>query len=716
MQFDFSDGLFKLNGKPFYMNSGEFHYFRIPQAEWKKRMKLFKEMGGNTISTYIPWLIHEPAEGQFDFDSPQLNLRHFLDCAAEMELAVIVRPGPYQYSELIYDGLPPWLCMKYPEILARDRHGRVMHYSAVSYLHEKFIEKVSAYFDRVCPIIAGYSAQKNGPVIMVQPDNELGGVHLWRGDFDCNRETMGFGCDSGRFAVYLRQRFGSVEQLNRRYGCSHTTFGEFGPPPDTTCVSPSALLQQRDYADFYWHCAAEYLKLLIELMENRGVVGPFCHNSANPAMNCCFYEVKKQLGNRMLLGSDHYYTLDQRWPQNNPTPQYAIRCFISLEQLRLMDNPSCVLEFPYGSLSDWPPITAEDVEACAMMHLGFGMRGHNGYIFTGGMNVPGTGSTTDMYDYNAPVSADGETRPTYYALQRFAGYLNAHPEIIESQADSDFRILMPWNLAYADNKWSGVVCPGTVGATQAWNSFVTGLVTSAFAAGLMPEMVNPESDEWVNCIDKPLVLWNNGCVDQRQQQKLVHFIENGGRLLCLPVIPKYDENFEKCTVLADYLEGATAGKAVSPSDRMVRLNIAGIKNVYCNNEFYPAENIPSGAEIIGQNEFSGETVGWYKNGFMFLGLNWCHGKNEHAAMIAKLLERLGMQRRIVSNDSWIITVLRKHAAGTTLFAMNLSSSTRTVTLQIRPDGTGEFYPPEIIEIPAMTVVTKNFITGGDSLC
>ena len=136
MQFDFSDGLFKLNGKPFYMNSGEFHYFRVPQAEWKKRMKLFKEMGGNTISTYIPWLIHEPAEGQFDFDSPQLNLRHFLDCAAEMELAVIVRPGPYQYSELIYDGLPPWLCMKYPEILARDRHGRVMHYSAVSYLHE----------------------------------------------------------------------------------------------------------------------------------------------------------------------------------------------------------------------------------------------------------------------------------------------------------------------------------------------------------------------------------------------------------------------------------------------------------------------------------------------------------------------------------------------------------------------------------------------------
>ena len=84
MQFDLSDDLLKLNGKPIYMNSVE-------------------EMGGNTISTYFPWQIHEPAEGQFDIDSPQLNLRHFLDCAAEMDLAVIVRPGPYQYSELIYD-------------------------------------------------------------------------------------------------------------------------------------------------------------------------------------------------------------------------------------------------------------------------------------------------------------------------------------------------------------------------------------------------------------------------------------------------------------------------------------------------------------------------------------------------------------------------------------------------------------------------------------
>lgn len=708
MQFDFSDGVFKLNGEPFYMNSGEFHYFRVPHEEWKRRMKLFKEMGGNTVSTYIPWLIHEPEEGKFDFDSPQINLRHFLDCAAEFGLAVILRPGPYQYSELIYDGLPPWLCRNYPEILARDRHGRIMHCSAVSYLHKKFIEKVSLYFDRVCPVIAEYSVPGNGPVILAQPDNELGGVHLWRGDFDCNCETMGFGDDSGRFAAYLRRRFGSVEALNRRYGSSYRSFGEFGPPPDAACSGAPDLLRQRDYADFYWHCAAEYIKLLITLMEERGVPGPFCHNSANPAMNCCFYEVKKQLGDRILLGSDHYYSLDQRWPQNNPTPQYAIRCFISLEQLRLMNNPPCVLEFPYGSLSDWPPITPEDMEACAMMHLGFGMRGHNGYIFTGGMNIPGTGSTTDMYDYNAPVNADGAPRPTYYALQHFSGYIKAHPEIICSGCDSDFRILMPWSLAYADERWGGRVYPGIIGAAQAWNSFVTGLVTSAFAAGLTPEMVDPQDDEWVNDIDKPLVLWNNGCVSPLQQQKLVRFLAGGGRLLCLPVIPEYDENFERCTILSDYMGGATSGEAVSPSITPVRLNIAGIENIYCNNEFYPAGNVPADAEIIGRNEYSGEAAAWRKNGFMFLGLNWYHGKNEHAAMMSNLLEQLGMRRRIVSSDSWVITVLRKHSRGNTLFIMNLGSSPRSVTLQIRPDGVGGFSPPETINIPAMRVITKEF--------
>ena len=705
MQTDFNSNCFVENGAPGYLSSGEFHYFRVPHSDWSTRMRLFKEMGGNTIATYIPWLIHEPAEGVFDFDSPQINLRRFLDTAAAAELEVIARPGPYQYSELIYDGLPPWLCQKYPQLLARNRYGKVLHYSAASYLHPLFLEKTAKYFDIVAPILAEYSRERGGPIAMVQPDNELGGIHLWRGDFDCNAETMGFGNENGRFANYLRRRFGSVEAVNLRYQSAFGSLAELGAPPAPDGKSVAELLRQRDYADFYWDGIGEYLELLIAMLEARGVNGPYCHNSANPAMNACFREAKARLGDRLLLGSDHYYSLDQRWAQNNPTPQYALRCFLSLEQLRLMRNPPCVMEFPFGSLSDWPPITPEDIEACVMTHLAFGMRGHNGYVFTGGVNIPGTGSTTDFYDYNAPVDAYGAPRPTYHALKRCGDYINTHPELNNSLPDSDFAILMPWELCRADDRWSGAPLDGTVGAVKSWNDFTLGLLTSSFAAGLFPEMVNPDTD-WSTATAKPLVLWNNGTLSAAIQSRTVKFLQNGGKLLCLPVIPQFDEDFQPCTILAEYLSAAHPQQTVSPGDAPTRINIAGILNIYANGDYHPAPSLPPTAERIGEEEHSGALISWRLTNFIYLGMSWCHGKNEHSLMLTKLLELLGMRRRVIASDSWVLTALRKHPKGHTLFAMNLGSSARTTTLQLRPDGSGDFSEPFNLQLPPMSVITK----------
>ncbi len=84
-------------GEPVYLNSGEFHYFRVPKKDWRSRMELFKEAGGNCLATYIPWLIHEPAEGQFDFGQHDYtDLEGFLQTALEAGLYVTARPGPYQ--------------------------------------------------------------------------------------------------------------------------------------------------------------------------------------------------------------------------------------------------------------------------------------------------------------------------------------------------------------------------------------------------------------------------------------------------------------------------------------------------------------------------------------------------------------------------------------------------------------------------------------------
>ena len=111
MKFEFtSDGGFQLNGEEQFLVSGEFQYFRVPMEDWRRRMLLLKEAGGNCLATYVPWLIHEPVEGTILFDDVSYrSLTSFLELAREMGLAVILRPGPYVCSELICGGYPLWL-------------------------------------------------------------------------------------------------------------------------------------------------------------------------------------------------------------------------------------------------------------------------------------------------------------------------------------------------------------------------------------------------------------------------------------------------------------------------------------------------------------------------------------------------------------------------------------------------------------------------------
>lgn len=348
----FDTGSYRIGGTPTYLLSGEFHYFRVPKEDWRRRMRLFKEAGGNTLATYIPWLLHEPEEGHFSWGETAswLDLEGFLHTAQEEGLYVIARPGPYQYSELIYDGLPSWLCDNYTEILARNRKGEIFRKSSVSYVHPLFLEKVSAWFACVCPILARFTLSKGGPVAFIQIDNEMAGIHEWFGSLDYNPASMGFHQPGGRYPVFLMKRYGSINMLNDHY---HTQFALFEDvePPDQVENNLYVIRRQKDYFHFYLGTIAEYAEFLTSLIRSGGIDTPIIHNSANPGMNAYFLETVEKLGSQFLLGSDHYYSLDQTWAQNHPTPQYMARCFISLEELRLMGYPPTVFELPGGSCS-----------------------------------------------------------------------------------------------------------------------------------------------------------------------------------------------------------------------------------------------------------------------------------------------------------------------------------------------------------------------------
>lgn len=141
------------------IRAAELHYPRIPKEYWGQRMDMCKALGMNTICMYVFWNAHEPKPGVFDF-SDNLDIAAFVRMAGEKGLKVIVRPGPYVCAEWEMGGLPWWLL----------RHEGIKLRTGDEY----FIERVRQFEMEVGKQLAPLTADKGGPIIMVQVENEYG--------------------------------------------------------------------------------------------------------------------------------------------------------------------------------------------------------------------------------------------------------------------------------------------------------------------------------------------------------------------------------------------------------------------------------------------------------------------------------------------------------------------------------------------------------------
>ena len=150
---------FYLEGKKFQILSGAIHYFRIHPSQWEDTLFNLKALGFNTVETYIPWNIHEPYEGRFDFEGIK-DIEKFIKTAEKIGLYVILRPTPYICAEWEFGGLPAWL-LKDKEIKLRTSD-------------EKFIEKIRNYYKELFIRLVNYQITKGGPVLMMQVENEYG--------------------------------------------------------------------------------------------------------------------------------------------------------------------------------------------------------------------------------------------------------------------------------------------------------------------------------------------------------------------------------------------------------------------------------------------------------------------------------------------------------------------------------------------------------------
>ncbi|KAJ0969499.1 hypothetical protein J5N97_022376 [Dioscorea zingiberensis] len=148
-----------INGSRRILFSGSIHYPRSTPEMWPFLIGQAKKGGLDVIQTYVFWNVHEPIQGQFNFQG-RYDLVRFIKEIRNQGLYVSLRIGPFIESEWKYGGFPFWL-HDIPGIVFRSDN-------------EPFKLQMQKFVSMIVNMLKseGLYASQGGPIILSQIENE----------------------------------------------------------------------------------------------------------------------------------------------------------------------------------------------------------------------------------------------------------------------------------------------------------------------------------------------------------------------------------------------------------------------------------------------------------------------------------------------------------------------------------------------------------------
>ena len=148
-----------LNGAAVLFLSGSIHYARSEPSEWPHLFREARRAGLNMVQLYTHWNAHQPTGPDAWLWSGRLNVTHFIEEAAAAGLFVTLRVGPYICAEWNNGGLPLWL--HYIEGMTLRSYNPL------------FRAAMESYVDRIVALTRSLFADRGGPIVLFQIENEL---------------------------------------------------------------------------------------------------------------------------------------------------------------------------------------------------------------------------------------------------------------------------------------------------------------------------------------------------------------------------------------------------------------------------------------------------------------------------------------------------------------------------------------------------------------
>jgi hypothetical protein len=470
--------------------SGEVHYWRLDPSNWRPVLLRAREMGLQVIATYVCWDFHEVEPGRHDFrgeTDPRRNLVGFLDLLTAEGFWIILRPGPYIYSEWRNNGVPADAA----------RFHR---------LDPRFQERARPYMQAVVEAACPYLASHGGRIILWQAENEIDPWSHWY------TEPLGLGQKPGPFHDFLNRRYGDVTCLNTAWG---TTLGSIEQARAVSSMLPNRPDLMRRYLDVvrfqHWYVTA-VADWAVKSYRSYGVDVPIYLNAYSGVSIQPWAQLESLAD---LAGPDIY-----------PSRELALhpdehRKF--LEAVRYTRAYSClpyIPEFEAGIWHDW----LEDVGSLPPNHyrmiclsaLLAGAAGWNWYMLANRDNW-----------YQCPINEWGRTRPDLFEVFRQVTriYNEVDPASLVKRTD----IAVTFNPLQR-----GTQRPGQE------------LLQALHQADVDYEFYDVDRP---GC-DKPILFYAGGdWLSAAAQKHLQEYIEAGGHLICVGSYPFWDDELQPLNLL-----------------------------------------------------------------------------------------------------------------------------------------------------------------------
>ena len=544
-------GNFILNGKPTFIYSGEFHYFRCDPRDWPERLARAKEAGLNAVASYIPWRWHEVKEGAFDFTGkthPRRNLLEFLRLVSESGLFFIPRIGPVSNGEMMNEGLPDWLSAKYPEVFLAANEGKTIHHqSPPAYNSPLFLAKVRAWYEKLVPLLTA-SQHPAGNIPFFQLCNEIGMIN-WLGkigDYAPYSERM--------YRDFLKKRYGSVGKLNSAYNTSYKGFPEIRQPANKLEEGNLACLL--DWGDYYKEYYAVYFSKLHSMARKLGVRTPVLANIPqfydydlrgrgiySPTTTIKFGKFAEKVPGVIFGGAYQMRRLDYENFHDIAITTAVVR------SITPDGSPVVCAELQTGVLSDKPRLYPADVELNLKTTFMSGVNGLNCYMFAGGTNEGGVGQFGLYHEWQAPVASDGRLRSHFAGLAKFGAFMNgigASAAGMPPAADLDLGFYSGYyNTEYLD----GPMADRMFALRNEF--FFDGLARQAYLTGYQTGLTDIKKSRDLKA--PALAVFSTMFMDAGSQLKLIDYVNKGGKLLFCGESLLRNEAWKPCSPFLDSL-------------------------------------------------------------------------------------------------------------------------------------------------------------------